>query len=240
MHRSLEMLTARLGHIHESSFYCTLASAMVAAVFLGPTSISAQIYCTPPTAPITVGVTDPQSGDANLPPTSQCGSSRCYCPEGGAVSVTVTPTPCGASGQPSCTVRASVPVVIPGNHDNFEIGLRRSRVFFFKGAPVPGCRWSPTPTCPYISACGFDTGSSPIAWDDATPYLELGGITCDTLADLEGEGIYAVSVYACYGDPANSTFQCAEPGRCEKRLDVPGIDLSVSFLRKKLGCPQSL
>ncbi len=161
---------------------------------------------------------------------------NCYCPEKVTGPVyEVSPPGCQGTSQ-SCTVTVRVGLKFPGSAQNTFIGTH-PQVYWFKHAqPTVPCNAG---SCDFVGQCG-PLGAE-LLHDRGETYLTLGSLTCNSLRQAQGAGVYSFSAYSCYRlaggqslpPPGNS---CAT-SPCEKRLDVENLDLSVPKLMALLGCP---
>ena len=161
------------------------------------------------------------------PTTEECLYDGFWCEKAkqpGAPYVRQTNPTCDPESE-ACTIQLRVPLELPGNEQNvhdYGLGSPTPWVYWFgEGSPPAECEPGPT-TCGEVGVCGV-TPSLQITVDFIETYLQIGGVSCDDLTNPQLKS-YSLSVFTC---PA---------GYCEKRLDVPGLDLSPASISAKLGC----
>ncbi len=111
----------------------------------------------------------------------------------------------------SFKVRAEFAVDVPGNHSITEVCTADAHLFSTSSPP---------------SDLSARTGLCHSGdWDRFRVFLEIGGLTCGNLSAKPALKVYSSSVVACAG------------GNCQRRTDVPRIDLSVPKVQSLLGCP---
>ena len=162
--------------------------ALRGALFLsllvaGAPSVDAQaIFCSDSTVPGTFIEWAP--GTNGGAPAANCGATnRCYCPvlDGAQVTELIPPN-CDGTTQ-SCTVRVSVPLLLPGNEINDA--SHETEIYWYRGATPSSCSFGPpSPNCTAISICGSvlggALGASPIATSRGTAYIQVSA-SCSTV-----------------------------------------------------------
>ena len=172
-------------------------------------------------------------------PAANCGAlNRCYCPAlDGAPVTEVIPPNCDATTQ-SCTVRVSVPLLLPGNE--FNDASHETEIYWFRGATPSSCTFIPNVNCTAISICGSVLGgvlgASPIETSRGTAYIQVSA-SCSTVDSLAAAGFYSFNATTCYINGSAAAASCASAQACsERRLDVPSLDLTVAALKAALKC----
>ncbi|HEX2641435.1 MAG TPA: hypothetical protein VHU81_00475, partial [Thermoanaerobaculia bacterium] len=108
-------------------------------------------------------------------------------------------------------IRAEVAVTVPDNSKHTSLCTADANWF-----------GSATPPGPLLPAAGLCHSGN---WDKFRLFLEVGNLTCANLDNVTALKTYSLSVTACTGSS------------CQKRTDIPAIDLSPAAARQLLGCP---
>jgi YD repeat-containing protein len=170
---------------------------------------------------------------------AQCGNPGCIsCPPGAFCSIAQLPgtvSGTGCNGLTLCnqpvrdasriqaiptgstwTIRAEVDLTVPGNSSSPGGFLCTANGLWFTSSPPPANINSPQGFC--------QSGN----WDKFRVSLQLEQLTCANLSGNSALRTYSLSAVACLGAPFG----------CQKREDVPGIDLSPQAVADLLGCPK--
>lgn len=172
-----------------------------------------------------IGLTPGATGE-NVP--NVCNLLPCHEPrQNGAPRTELIPPDCDGDER-SCSVRVTVPLVFPGNHQMAT--NNHARIFWFgEGTPPPAtCLPPPQGNCRPISFCG-GLGSEFLV-DFVETWIQV-GTSCQDIARRAANPngrfrTYSVSGYACLGFLQD----------CTERVDVSDLKLDPETLWSQLKC----